>query len=216
MLYEVEGSFVMTEYRIVVVGAGAVGKSCLTLKYVQKVFVDVYNPTVEDSYRKQELVDDEPAMLDILDTAGQEEYSSVRDHYMKTGQGFICVYSITSRSTFDSVLKYRELIQRVKDADDVPMILVGNKSDLEAYREIERSEGEALARKYRVPFMETSAKDGRNVDAVFLELVRLIRKDPAVAQTLARKRALSLSHTNSQSFLSSKSATLKRRGCVIL
>jgi len=75
----------MTEYRLVVVGAGAVGKSCLTLKYVQKVFVDVYNPTVEDSYRKQEMIDDEPAILDILDTAGQQEYSSVRDHYMKTG-----------------------------------------------------------------------------------------------------------------------------------
>jgi len=179
----------MTEYRLVVVGTGAVGKSCLTLKYVQKVFVDVYNPTVEDSYRKQELIDDEPAILDILDTAGQEEYSSVRDHYMKTGQGFICVYSITSRPSFDNIATYRELIQRVKDADEVPMILVGNKADLEAHREVQKSEGEALAKKFKIPFYETSAKDGRNVDIVFTELIRLIRKDPVVSQTIAKRRA---------------------------
>jgi len=179
----------MTEYRLVVVGAGAVGKSCLTLKYVQKVFVDVYNPTVEDSYRKQELIDDEPAILDILDTAGQEEYSSVRDHYMKTGQGFVCVYSITSRSSFENIITYRELIQRVKDADEVPMILVGNKADLEAHREIPKHEGEALAKKFKIPFMEASAKDGRNVDAVFLELIRMIRKDPVVSQAIAKRRS---------------------------
>jgi len=164
----------------VVVGAGAVGKSCLTLKFVQKIFVEVYNPTVEDSYRKQELVDNEPVVLDILDTAGQEEYSSVRDHYIKSGQGFLCVYSVTSQASFMEVDKYRELVTRVKDSETVPFILVGNKCDLEDEREIKFNQGKSLAQKWNVPFMETSAKDGRNVDEVFHEVVRRIRRELGV------------------------------------
>eukprot|EP01113_Clastostelium_recurvatum_P010199 TRINITY_DN1501_c0_g1_i4.p1 TRINITY_DN1501_c0_g1~~TRINITY_DN1501_c0_g1_i4.p1 ORF type:complete len:140 (-),score=11.53 TRINITY_DN1501_c0_g1_i4:57-476(-) len=113
----------MTEYRIVVVGAGAVGKSALTIQFVQRVFIEVYNPTVEDSYRKQETIDGEECILDILDTAGQEEYSSVRDHYMNTGMGFLCVYSITSYASFAEVTKYRDLIVKVKDTESVPIVI---------------------------------------------------------------------------------------------
>jgi len=80
------------------------------------------------------------------------------------------------------------------------MILVGNKADLEAHREIPKHEGEALARRFKVPFMETSAKEGHNVDAVFTELIRLIRKDPIIAQSIAKRRASSfgVSATNSK------------------
>merc|ERR1711924_105017 len=77
------------EYRIVVVGAGGVGKSALTVRFIQGNFVEKYDPTIEDSYRKQVAVDGVAVLLDIMDTAGQEEYSALRDQYMKTGQGFI-------------------------------------------------------------------------------------------------------------------------------
>jgi GTPase KRas protein len=77
-----------------------------------------------DSYRKQVSIDDETCLLDILDTAGQEEYSAMRDQYMRTGQGFILVFAITSRSSFDEIASFREQILRVKDKDKVPMILV--------------------------------------------------------------------------------------------
>lgn len=65
-------------------------------------------------------------MLDILDTAGQEDYSAMRDQYMRTGQGFYCVYDITSRTSFDEIASLHDMILRVKDADNVPMVLVGN------------------------------------------------------------------------------------------
>ncbi len=99
------------------------------------------DPTIEDSYRKQVTIDDETCLLDILDTAGQEEYSAMRDQYMRTGQGFILVYAITSRSSFDEIVTFREQIKRVKDKDKVPMVLVGNKCDLEPERQVTTAEG---------------------------------------------------------------------------
>ncbi|NXR29259.1 RASK GTPase, partial [Cinclus mexicanus] len=131
----------MTEYKLVVVGAGGVGKSALTIQLIQNHFVDEYDPTIEDSYRKQVVIDGETCLLDILDTAGQEEYSAMRDQYMRTGEGFLCV----------------EQIKRVKDSEDVPMVLVGNKCDLPS-RTVDTKQAQDLARSYGIPFIETSAK----------------------------------------------------------
>eukprot|EP01084_Bolivina_argentea_P056829 103936_1 len=89
------------EYKIVVLGGGGVGKSALTIRLVTDNFLDEYDPTIEDSYRKQVEIDNRPALLDILDTAGQEEFSSMQDQWMREGKGFLLVYSITSTATFD-------------------------------------------------------------------------------------------------------------------
>merc|ERR1711982_234208 len=97
-------------------------------------------------------------LLDILDTAGQEEYSAMRDQYMRTGQGFLCTYAITSRSSFDEITSFREQILRVKDEDKVPMVLVGNKCDLEEERQVTAVEGQDLAKSFGCPIYETSAK----------------------------------------------------------
>src|SRR3954468_7446219 len=87
------------EYKIVVLGGGGVGKSALTIRLVTDNFLDEYDPTIEDSYRKNVIIDNDPAMLDILDTAGQEEFSSMQDQWMRDGQGFILVYNIIARCT---------------------------------------------------------------------------------------------------------------------
>ena len=167
----------MTEYKLVIVGGGGVGKSALTIQLIQNHFIDEYDPTIEDSYRKQVTIDDETCLLDILDTAGQEEYSAMRDQYMRTGQGFLCTYAITSRSSFDEITAFREQILRVKDEDKVPMVLVGNKCDLEEERQVTAVEGQDLAKSFGCPIYETSAKARINVEEAFYELVREIRKD---------------------------------------
>ena len=92
--------------------------------------------TFTDSYRKQCVIDDEVALLDVLDTAGQEEYSAMREQYMRTGEGFLLVYSITSRQSFEEIQQFQQQILRVKDRDYFPIIIVGNKCDLEAEREV--------------------------------------------------------------------------------
>ncbi|KAG1318751.1 hypothetical protein G6F62_012187 [Rhizopus arrhizus] len=118
----------LREYKIVIVGGGGVGKSALTIQFIQSHFVDEYDPTIEDSYRKQCVIDEETALLDVLDTAGQEEYSAMREQYMRNGEGFILVYSITSRLSFEEVNTFYQQIRRVKDRDFFPMILVANSS----------------------------------------------------------------------------------------
>ncbi|TPX18933.1 uncharacterized protein E0L32_011411 [Thyridium curvatum] len=166
----------LREYKLVVVGGGGVGKSCLTIQLIQSHFVDEYDPTIEDSYRKQCVIDDEVALLDVLDTAGQEEYSAMREQYMRTGEGFLLVYSITSRQSFEEITTFQQQILRVKDKDYFPMVVVGNKCDLESEREVTRAEGEQLAKSFGCKFIETSAKSRINVDKAFYDIVREIRR----------------------------------------
>ncbi|AEO60565.1 hypothetical protein MYCTH_2145069 [Thermothelomyces thermophilus ATCC 42464] len=164
------------EYKLVVVGGGGVGKSCLTIQLIQSHFVDEYDPTIEDSYRKQCIIDDEVALLDVLDTAGQEEYSAMREQYMRTGEGFLLVYSITSRESFEEIRTFQQQILRVKDKDVFPMVVVGNKLDLASERKVSVEEGKALANEFNCMFLETSAKTNTNVEQAFFEVVRAIRR----------------------------------------
>ncbi|RKO97280.1 hypothetical protein CXG81DRAFT_6201, partial [Caulochytrium protostelioides] len=165
------------EYKIVVVGGGGVGKSALTIQFIQSQFVDEYDPTIEDSYRKQALVDGETALLDVLDTAGQEEYSAMREQYMRSGEGFLMVYSITHRSSFDEIQTFFQQILRIKDRDWFPVVLVGNKSDLGSERQVSTAEGRELASMMGCRFLETSARSKTNVDEAFYQLVRAIRDE---------------------------------------
>ena len=93
----------MREYKIVVLGSGGVGKSALTVQFVQGIFVEKYDPTIEDSYRKQVVIDGETCLLNILDTAGQEEFSAMRDQYMRTGEGFLIVFAVNNAKSFDDI-----------------------------------------------------------------------------------------------------------------
>lgn len=174
----------LKEYKLVVVGGGGVGKSALTIQLIQSHFVDEYDPTIEDSYRKQCTLDGELVLLDILDTAGQEEYSAMREQYMRTGEGFLLVYSINSRTSLEELQSFYEQIQRVKDSDFVPVLVVGNKCDLEIERQVSYEEGLSLAKSFNCPFLETSAKQRINVEEAFYGLVRSIRDGGSDAKKL--------------------------------
>jgi len=176
------------EYKLVVLGGGGVGKSALTIRLVTDNFLDEYDPTIEDSYRKQVMIDDETALLDILDTAGQEEFSSMQDQWMRDGQGFLLVYNIVARPTFDEVSVLYDKILRTKDLDQVPLVLVGNKCDLKDQRQVEYNEGSALARGWNCAFFETSAKIKLNNEACFFELVRQIRLQKKPAESSSNKK----------------------------
>ncbi|PVG04102.1 ras protein [Serendipita vermifera] len=164
----------LREYKLVVVGGGGVGKSALTIQFIQSHFVRFQ--TIEDSYRKQCVIDDEVALLDVLDTAGQEEYGAMREQYMRTGEGFLLVYSITSRNSFEEISTFHQQILRVKDKDTFPVVIVANKCDLEYERQVGMNEGRDLAKHYNCKFIETSAKQRINVDEAFSQLVREIRR----------------------------------------
>ncbi|XP_033337659.1 ras-like protein 2 isoform X1 [Megalopta genalis] len=163
-------------YKLVVVGGGGVGKSAITIQFIQSYFVTDYDPTIEDSYTKQCVIDDVPAKLDILDTAGQEEFSAMREQYMRSGEGFLLVFSVTDHSSFDEMLKFHKQILRVKDRDEFPMLMVGNKADLDQQKIVSVEEAQNMARQLKIPYIECSAKLRMNVDQAFHELVRIVRK----------------------------------------
>lgn len=162
-------------------------------------FVETYDPTIEDSYRKQVQIDGQSCMLEVLDTAGQEEYIALRDQWIRDGEGFVLVYSISSRSSFARIQKFHSQIQRVKETalsgsptypgsplsasslnsggfGPAPVMLVGNKCDRVTEREVSTQEGSALAKELGCDFVEASAKNCVNVEKAFYEVVRQLRR----------------------------------------
>ncbi|KAK7011326.1 ras-related protein M-Ras [Biomphalaria glabrata] len=167
-------------YKLVVVGDGGVGKSALTIQFFQKLFVQDYDPTIEDSYIQYTEIDGEWCILDVLDTAGQEEFSAMREQYMRKGDGFLLVYSVTDRQSFENISNFHTQILRVKDRDNFPMIMAANKVDLIHQRVVTEEQGLHLAASLRIPYIETSAKDPPlNVDLAFHEVVHVIRRQPS-------------------------------------
>jgi len=178
----------LATYKLVVVGDGGVGKSALTIQFFQKLFVTDYDPTIEDSYIQHTEVDQQWCVMDVLDTAGQEEFSAMREQYMRKGDGFLLVYSVTDKQSFENVRHFYTQILRVKDRDNYPMLLVGNKVDLVHLRKVSEEQGREMAAQLKVPYIETSAKDPPlNVDAAFHEVVRIIRNQPQHAVKRRRK-----------------------------
>ncbi|XP_059482094.1 ras-related protein Ral-a isoform X1 [Neocloeon triangulifer] len=162
-------------HKVIMVGSGGVGKSALTLQFMYDEFVEDYEPTKADSYRKKVVLDGEEVQIDILDTAGQEDYAAIRDNYFRSGEGFLCVFSITEHESFQATEEFREQILRVKNDDNIPFLLVGNKSDLKDKRKVSLQEATSRAQQWGVPYVETSAKTRENVDKVFFDLMREIR-----------------------------------------
>ncbi|XP_053669446.1 ras-related protein Ral-a isoform X2 [Anopheles marshallii] len=162
-------------HKVIMVGSGGVGKSALTLQFMYDEFVEDYEPTKADSYRKKVVLDGEEVQIDILDTAGQEDYAAIRDNYFRSGEGFLCVFSITEDDSFQATQEFREQILRVKNDENIPFLLVGNKCDLNDKRKVPLSECQSRAQQWGVPYVETSAKTRENVDKVFYDLMRQIR-----------------------------------------
>lgn len=170
-------------YTVVSVGECCVGKSAVAMQFLKGFFLDDYEPTVDERYHKLINVDSSPVGLEIVDTAGQEAYSAIRDKYIREGDGFIVMYSVADRASYEKIPELVKHIQKVRDSDNIPCVLVGNKSDLDPDDRITEEEGQDLAAKFRIPFFETSAKGSQNIQECYMGLVRLIRKNgPQVAK----------------------------------
>jgi len=147
-------------------------------------YVGQYDPTIEDSYCKQVNIDGRKCIVEVLDTTGQEEYTALRDQWIREGDGFIIAYSITSRSSFELVPKFWNEIARVFKFGEggirPPIMLAGNNSDRVMERELSTGEGEAMSLKLGTMFMECSAKNGINIEKMFYDVVRELRLEELV------------------------------------
>jgi len=167
-------------------GDGGVGKSALTIRYFQGIFVEGYDPTIEDSYTKWVTTrKGDRVFLDVTDTAGQEAFVAIRDHYIQNGDGFMLVYSITDERSFQQLNHIRDHIQRIKNSPNVPILICANKCDLSGERAVSSESGQALARSLnpdqndkKINYIETSAKTPQNVEEAFNRLVELTYRRP--------------------------------------
>nr|XP_048298314.1 GTP-binding protein Rit2 isoform X2 [Myodes glareolus] len=157
------------------------------MQFISHQFPDYHDPTIEDAYKTQVRIDNEPAYLDILDTAGQAEFTAMREQYMRGGEGFIICYSVTDRQSFQEAAKFKELIFQVRHTYEIPLVLVGNKIDLEQFRQVSTEEGMNLAREYSCAFFETSAALRFGIDEAFQGLVREIRRKESMLSSMEKK-----------------------------
>lgn len=154
--------------------------------------MESYDPTIEDSYRKQIEVDGRACDLEILDTAGVAQFTAMRELYIKSGKGFLLVYLVTDENSLKELLALREQVLRIKDSDNVPMVLVGNKCDLEDDRVLSIDDGIHVSQLWGlVPFYETSAMYKTNVDDAFIDVVRqIMRKEAQISAEKKQQKEL--------------------------
>lgn len=172
--------------KITITGNGAVGKTSLCQQLTTGTIPGTYDLTIgcDIHQKKMEVVENKHVSLVLWDLAGQDRFESVRPTFYKGSHAAVVVFDLTSRGSFYDVRSWVREIRR--NAPQTPFVLVGNKSDKgnEDLREVSREEAEELAHELKVPYLETSALDGSNVESVFQEATKLAltinnpRRDP--------------------------------------
>jgi small GTP-binding protein len=158
---------------LVVVGDGGVGKTCIIIRYVRDMFSEAYDPTLESHFQSEvTLKDGRTIAIHITDTAGQEDFASLRDLCMTDGNLFLVVFSVTDFKSLRSADELLERLTMVKERQ-ILFVLAGNKVDIEKQRQVARADAEAIAAKYNGPFIECSALTREGIKEVFQELATL-------------------------------------------
>jgi small GTP-binding protein len=158
--------------RVCMLGTGGVGLTAIIRQFLFKELFLKYDPTVEDMYFGQIIVNGERRNLELMDTAGQEEYSALRDQYIKCYKMFVYVYSITSVTTFQAIDKIMLQTTRAHENEKIFGILIGNKTDLKADRTVSKEEGEQKAKQWGIPYMETTIYDRNTILNAFATLLK--------------------------------------------
>ena len=164
------------DFTIVVLGKGTVGKTSLIFQYIKKSCPTDHDPTVEDSYTTQiRTFTGEERQFKILDTAGEDDYQTMIDEWIKAANGFLLLFAINDKESFEAL---KAKVERIKknNKGDLPIILVGNKCDLESSREVEKQSAVDYAKTIGAKYYETSALNDRNgnVKIVFQQCAHLI------------------------------------------
>lgn len=162
--------------KIAVMGYRSVGKSSLSIQFVEGQFVDSYDPTIENTFKKSTRINSQEYELELVDTAGQDEYSIFPSQYSIDVHGYVLVYSINNSKSFEVVQSIYEKVLDITGKGHVPIVLVGNKTDLHMERLVTTEEGKKLAESWNAVFLETSAKQNAAVSDIFHLLINEIEK----------------------------------------
>eukprot|EP01105_Mastigella_eilhardi_P016451 TRINITY_DN3761_c0_g1_i2.p1 TRINITY_DN3761_c0_g1~~TRINITY_DN3761_c0_g1_i2.p1 ORF type:complete len:206 (-),score=48.71 TRINITY_DN3761_c0_g1_i2:90-707(-) len=161
-------------FKYIIVGDTAVGKSCLLLQFTDKRFQPVHDLTIGVEFGSRTVtVNSQQIKLQIWDTAGQEKFRSITRSYYRGAAGALLVYDITRKDTFEHLATWLDDCRRYS-SQNITIMLIGNKCDLEQSRAVSREEGERFAKENNLVFMETSAKTAQNVEEAFLQTAKSI------------------------------------------
>ena len=166
-------------YPISIIGDSSTGKTSLIIKFTQSQFDENLTPTIGIDYFLKDVTckDGNTYKIKIMDTAGQEQYHSMTLNMLKICKGILLVYSITDKDSFNNLeSKWINEINDHVDVNNIPIVLIGNKKDLEDERVIEEQTARDFANRFNLKFFETSSKTGENVDLAFKELINEVVK----------------------------------------
>ena len=159
---------------IMTLGISSVGKTSFIFRFTENTFQNLFISTIGIDYKVKIIeIENIKYKLIFYDTAGQEKFKSVAPNLIKKAHGIIIMYDITNKSSFNSI---PDIIKNIKEekGNDFPMILIGNKIDLEPDREIKKEQGKDLAFKNGIEFFEISNKEGINIEKAGLALIKKI------------------------------------------
>ncbi|GFS96315.1 GTP-binding protein Rheb homolog [Nephila pilipes] len=162
--------------KIAIMGYRSVGKSSLTIQYVEARFVDSYEPTIENTFTKTTKVNGQEYFIKLVDTAGQDEFSIFPQSYSMDIHGYVLVYSITSERSFEIVKSIHHRLLDMTGKVQVPIVLVGNKVDLHMERTVSYEDGKRAAASMNAEFLEASAKQNESVADIFKRIILEIEK----------------------------------------
>jgi len=177
---------ILKKRKIAVLGSRSVGKSSLVIQFIENHFVEAYYPTIESTFNKSVSYKGVEYDCDIIDTAGQDEYSILNSKHAIGIHGYVLVYSVSSRNSFDMIQIVYDKIVDFCGINDIPCVIVGAKSDLQTsptIRQIASAEGEELAKQNKAAWVETSAKNNVNVGKVFELCLAEIEKRSSSSRT---------------------------------
>lgn len=167
-------------FKIVVIGDTGAGKSSVLLRFAENAFQDSYMATVAVDFRHRTVtVNGESCKLQIWDTAGQERYRTITSAYYRGADAIVMVYDVTNQDSIRHINDWMLEVDRYA-APDTCKLLMGNKCDLDPQRVVPTATAQSFAKELGIPMIETSAKEGVNVDKAFIQLTEalLARKNP--------------------------------------
>ncbi|KAI0723103.1 small GTPase superfamily [Earliella scabrosa] len=172
---------ILNKRKIAVLGSRSVGKSSLVIQFIENHFVESYYPTIESVFTKTVNYKGVDYDCDIIDTAGQDEYTILNSKHAIGIHGYVLVYSVTNHKSFDMVHVVYDKIVNFCGKNSIPCVIVGSKIDLQnrPSRQVPSKEAEDLASEIGAAHIETSAKENINVAKVFeLCLAEIEKRQP--------------------------------------
>jgi len=167
-------------FKLLLIGDSGVGKSCLLLRFADHTYTESYISTIGVDFKIRTIdLDGKTIKLQIWDTAGQERFRTITSSYYRGAHGIIVVYDVTDAESFNNVKQWLNEIDRYA-CENVNKLLVGNKADLVQKKTVDFDTAKAFADKLDIPFLETSAKQGSNVEKAFLTMAAEIKNSMAV------------------------------------